>query len=151
MKRSTKVGESSFSSSRMTRGWPIFLPSAVARTRLDLARRVAKRLGTLACFGECSPLLARVLAIGSARRAGERAPARRWRRSGSKAGCSVDFIRPALYMAAPRRLPRPPRERSGALAQLGERRNGIAEVAGSIPACSTFKTLRAAAVREYCD
>src|SRR5438445_3484393 len=26
---------------------------------------------------------------------------------------------------------------NGALAQLGERRNGIAEVAGSIPACST--------------
>src|SRR5437016_12416074 len=28
---------------------------------------------------------------------------------------------------------------NGALAQLGERRNGIAEVAGSIPACSTKK------------
>ena len=27
----------------------------------------------------------------------------------------------------------------GALAQLGERRNGIAEVGGSIPPCSTFK------------
>jgi hypothetical protein len=36
------------------------------------------------------------------------------------------------------RAPRPSgASEIGALAQLGERRNGIAEVAGSIPACST--------------
>src|SRR2546428_105882 len=39
-----------------------------------------------------------------------------------------------------RGLPVPPgASENGALAQLGERRNGIAEVAGSIPACSTNK------------
>src|SRR6266446_9676919 len=45
-----------------------------------------------------------------------------------------------------RGLPGPPgASENGALAQLGERRNGIAEVAGSIPACSTKKM---ACVRE---
>src|SRR5438105_7270087 len=79
------------------------------------------------------------------------------RRSRTRSGTSSQFVQPIASYTPRERVgiplpspgahgtslgragsPEPRRlEGLGALAQLGERRNGIAEVAGSIPACST--------------
>src|SRR5207237_1827298 len=53
---------------------------------------------------------------------------------------TVDFPSATSLRHAARTQAAPLRDDFGALAQLGERRNGIAEVDGSIPSCSTNKS-----------